>query len=59
MPVAATYCRGQLGLHAPLVQVEVNLGSGLPMFSNGQAVLFLTMLIQLNNNFSSVKWSYT
>ena len=33
MPVAATYCRGQLGLHAPLVQVEVNLGSGLPMFS--------------------------
>jgi magnesium chelatase family protein len=33
MPVAATYCRGQFGLHAPLVQVEVNLGSGLPMFS--------------------------
>jgi magnesium chelatase family protein len=33
VPVAATYCRGQLGLQAPLVQVEVNLGSGLPMFS--------------------------
>ena len=25
-------CRAQIGLDAPLVQVEVNLGSGLPMF---------------------------
>jgi magnesium chelatase family protein len=33
MTVAATYCRGQLGLSAPLVQVEVNLGVGLPVFS--------------------------
>jgi magnesium chelatase family protein len=33
MTVAATYCRGQLGLTAPLVQVEVNLGAGLPVFS--------------------------
>jgi magnesium chelatase family protein len=28
--IATTLCRGQLGLEAPLVQVEVNLGSGLP-----------------------------
>ncbi|HTV78963.1 MAG TPA: YifB family Mg chelatase-like AAA ATPase [Steroidobacteraceae bacterium] len=33
MAVAATYCRGQLGLRAPLVQVEVHLGPGLPVFS--------------------------
>jgi magnesium chelatase family protein len=33
MAIAATYCRGQLGLTAPLVQVEVNLGAGLPVFS--------------------------
>ena len=33
MAIAATFCRGQLGLTAPLVQVEVNLGAGLPMFS--------------------------
>ncbi|HEV2703170.1 MAG TPA: YifB family Mg chelatase-like AAA ATPase [Steroidobacteraceae bacterium] len=33
MSVAATYCRGQWGLTAPLVQVEVFLGAGLPMFS--------------------------
>jgi len=33
MGIAATYCRGQLGLTAPLVQVEVNLGAGLPVFS--------------------------
>jgi magnesium chelatase family protein len=33
MSIAATYCRGQLGLTAPLVQVEVNLGAGLPVFS--------------------------
>jgi len=33
MGIAATYCRGQLGLNAPLVQVEVNLGPGLPVFS--------------------------
>ncbi len=33
MAVAATYCRGQWGLTAPLVQVEVFLGAGVPMFS--------------------------
>ncbi len=33
MSVAATYCRGQWGLTAPLVQVEVFLGPGLPMFN--------------------------
>jgi magnesium chelatase family protein len=33
MAIAATYCRGQLGLTAPLVQVEVNLGAGLPVFT--------------------------
>ncbi len=33
MQVATTLCRGQLGLRAPLVQVEVNLGAGLPSFS--------------------------
>src|ERR1700733_10144128 len=33
MSIAATLCRGQLGLTAPLVQVEVNLGAGLPVFN--------------------------
>lgn len=33
MSIAATYCRGQLGLLAPLVQVEVNLSPGLPVFN--------------------------
>jgi len=33
MHIATTHCRGQVGLHAPLVQVEVNLGSGLPQFT--------------------------
>ena len=33
MAIAATFCRGQLGLTAPLVQVEVNLGAGLPVFT--------------------------
>ncbi len=33
MQVATTLCRGQVGLRAPLVQVEVNLGTGLPAFS--------------------------
>ena len=33
MAIAATYCRGQLGLTAPLVQVEANLDAGLPVFS--------------------------
>src|SRR5215468_11161727 len=33
MAVATTLCRAQLGLQAPLVEVEVNLGSGLPTFS--------------------------
>jgi magnesium chelatase family protein len=33
MAIAATLCRGQLGLTAPLVQVEVNLGAGLPVFT--------------------------
>jgi len=30
--IATTLCRGQLALEAPLVQVEVNLASGLPAF---------------------------
>jgi magnesium chelatase family protein len=30
--LATTYCRGQLGLAAPLVEVQVNLGGGLPVF---------------------------
>ena len=33
MHVATTLCRAQIGLHAPLVQVEVHLGSGLPLFA--------------------------
>ncbi len=33
MAVARIASRAQLGLHAPLVHVEVHLGSGLPMFS--------------------------
>ncbi|HTY50051.1 MAG TPA: YifB family Mg chelatase-like AAA ATPase [Steroidobacteraceae bacterium] len=33
MATAATLCRGQRGLSAPLVQVEVHLGSGLPVFA--------------------------
>jgi magnesium chelatase family protein len=33
MSVARIASRAQLGLHAPLVHVEVNLGSGLPVFS--------------------------
>lgn len=32
LSLARIACRGQIGLDAPLVQVEVNLGSGLPMF---------------------------
>jgi magnesium chelatase family protein len=32
LQLATTLCRGQLGLEAPLVHVEVNLGSGLPTF---------------------------
>lgn len=32
MSLARIACRAQSGLDAPLVQVEVNLGSGLPMF---------------------------
>ena len=32
MSVARVACRAQLGLHAPLVQVEVSLASGLPAF---------------------------
>lgn len=39
MPIATVACRAQLGLHAPLVQVEVSLDVGLPVFSNVQAVL--------------------
>ena len=31
--LARIACRAQIGLEAPLVEVEVNLGSGLPMFS--------------------------
>ena len=33
MSIATVVCRAQLGLHAPLVQVEVSLDSGLPAFS--------------------------
>ena len=33
MHVATTLCRAQIGLHAPLVQVEVHLASGLPLFA--------------------------
>jgi magnesium chelatase family protein len=33
MSIATVTCRAQLGLHAPLVQVEVSLDSGLPAFS--------------------------
>ena len=33
MPFARVACRAQVGLAAPLVQVEVSLGSGLPAFS--------------------------
>jgi len=32
MSLARIACRAQIGLDAPLVQVEVSLGSGLPMF---------------------------
>src|ERR1700730_12035014 len=32
LSLARIACRAQIGLDAPLVQVEVNLGSGLPMF---------------------------
>ena len=32
MAVARVACRAQVGLHAPLVQVEVSLASGLPAF---------------------------
>jgi magnesium chelatase family protein len=31
-PVASLLCRAQVGLEAPLVQVEVTVGSGLPAF---------------------------
>jgi len=33
MSIAIVTCRAQLGLHAPLVRVEVSLGSGLPAFN--------------------------
>ena len=33
MTLARVACRAQIGLHAPLVQVEVSLGAGLPAFS--------------------------
>jgi len=33
MQVATTLCRAQIGLNAPLVQVEVHLASGLPVFA--------------------------
>lgn len=32
MAVARVACRAQVGLHAPLVHVEVSLASGLPVF---------------------------
>ena len=30
--IARVPCRGQVGLHAPLVHVEVSVGAGLPSF---------------------------
>lgn len=33
MSLASVHCRAQIGLNAPLVQVEVNLGNGLPVFA--------------------------
>jgi hypothetical protein len=33
MSIAIVTCRAQLGRHAPLVQVEVSLSWGLPVFS--------------------------
>lgn len=33
MSLATVACRAQIGLHAPLVHVEVSLGAGLPAFS--------------------------
>src|SRR5215472_6407404 len=33
MTLATVICRAQIGLHAPLVHVEVSLGPGLPAFS--------------------------
>jgi len=33
MQIATTLCRAQIGLDAPLVQVEVHLASGLPIFA--------------------------
>jgi magnesium chelatase family protein len=33
MTLATVACRAQVGLHAPLVQVEVNVGCGLPTFN--------------------------
>lgn len=33
MALATVACRAQMGLHAPLVHVEVSLGPGLPTFS--------------------------
>lgn len=32
LPIARVPCRGQVGLHAPLVHVEVTVGGGLPAF---------------------------
>jgi magnesium chelatase family protein len=32
MTTARVPCRGQVGLHAPLVHVEVSVGTGLPSF---------------------------
>jgi magnesium chelatase family protein len=32
LTIARVPCRGQVGLHAPLVHVEVSVGSGLPSF---------------------------
>src|SRR5512139_3249233 len=33
MSVARVMCRAQVGMHAPLVHVEVHLGAGLPTFT--------------------------
>jgi magnesium chelatase family protein len=32
LTLARVVCRGQIGLHAPLVHVEVSVGAGLPVF---------------------------
>jgi hypothetical protein len=40
MAVARVSCRAQIGLDAPLVQVEVNLAAGLPTFCMVRLLLY-------------------